>query len=128
MDKGDGTQTSFDGTTYNAQLPVNTEAFKVLHHKQMRMVQGFGKAVGTTAATAGSTDSVISPSYSYARLNMKIPVPKTLSYDLSTSQYPTNSAPFLVIGFTKNDNDGQAHVATNYISVLGQVQMYYKDT
>jgi len=128
MDKGDGSQTSFDGTTYNAQLPINTKEFKVLHHKQMRMVQGFGKAVGTTAATAGSTDSVISPSYSYARFNMKIPVPKVLTYDRQSSTYPTNSAPFLVIGFTKNDNDGQDHVATNYISVLGQVQMYYKDS
>jgi len=128
MDKGDGSQTSFDGTTFNGQLPVNSKEFTVHHHRQMRMVSGFGKANATTAATAGSTDGVISPSHSYARLTLKIPVPKTLIYDRSSSTYPVNCAPFLVIGFTKNDNDGQAHVAMDYVSVLGQVQMYYKDS
>jgi len=51
-----------------------------------------------------------------------------LTYDRASSTYPTNAAPFLVIGYTKNDNDGQAHVSMDYISVLGQVQMYYKDS
>lgn len=128
MDKGDGTQTSFDGTTYNAQLPVNAKEFKVIKHKVIRLVTGFGQANSTTAASAGATDGNISPSYSYARLNLKVPTPRTLIYDRTSSTYPTNYAPFLVIGFTKNDNDGQAHVATDYISVLGQVQMYYKDS
>jgi hypothetical protein len=59
---------------------------------------------------------------------MKVPLPKTLIYDRQSSTYPTNSAPFLVIGYTKNDNDGQSHVSMDYISVLGQVQMYYKDS
>jgi hypothetical protein len=128
MDKGDGTQTSFDGTTYNAQLPINRKEFTVHKHKVFRLVSGFGKSIGTTSASAGTTDSVISPSYSYARISMKVPLPKTLIYDRQSSTYPTNSAPFLVIGYTKNDNDGQSHVSMDYISVLGQVQMYYKDS
>jgi len=128
MDKGDGTQTSFDGTTFNAQLPINRKEFTVHKHKVFRLVSGFGKAIGTTSASAGTTDSVISPAYSYARISMKVPLPKTLTYDRAASTYPTNSAPFLVIGYTKNDNDGQAHVSMDYISVLGQVQMYYKDS
>lgn len=128
MDKGDSTQTSFDGTTFNAQLPINRKEFTVHKHKVFRLVSGFGKAIGTTSASAGTTDSVISPAYSYARLSMKVPLPKTLIYDRASSTYPTNSAPFLVIGYTKNDNDGQSHVSMDYISVLGQVQMYYKDS
>jgi len=127
MEKGDGTQTSFDGTTYNAQLPINRKEFTVHKHKVFRLVSGFGKSVGTTSASAGTTDSVISPSYSYARISMKVPTPKTLIYDRASATYPTNAAPFLVIGYTKNNNDGQDHVSMDYVSVLGQVQMYYKD-
>lgn len=127
MDKGDGTQTSFDGTTYNAQLPVNTKEFKVLKHKTFRLVSGFGKPNSTTSATAGTTDGTITPANSYVRLTMKVPLPKSLIYDRTSSTYPTNSAPFLVIGFTKNDGDGQAHLFSDFIQVLGQVQMRYKD-
>jgi len=125
LNKGDGTNVSFDGTAYRAQYPVNTSEFRVLKHIKKRMVKGFGQPIGTTAATAGSTDGVISPSQQYAHINMNVKIPKSFKYDRASQSYPTNYAPFIVIGFT--NNNGVDAPVNAYINVLGQVQMGYKD-
>lgn len=127
LDKGDGTKVAFDGTVFTAQYPVNTSEFKVLKHKSMRMVQGFGQSRGTTAATAGSTDSVISPAHSYAHVSLNVKnLPKKFKYDRASQSYPTNSAPFIVIGFTDN-NTYVASAPLDYVQVIGQTQMFYTD-
>jgi len=125
LNKGDGTNVGFDGLQLHAQYPVNTSEFTVLRHIQKRMVQGFGQSKGTTAATAGTTDGVISPAASYAHINMKVNVPKVFKYDRASQEYPTNTAPFIVIGFT--DNNTQTHAPLDYVQVMGQTQMYYTD-
>jgi len=125
LNKGDGTNVSFDGTPFTAQYPVNTSEFRVLHHTATRMVSGFGQSKGTTAATAGTTDGVISPAHSYAHLDYRIKVPKTFKFDRASQVYPTNSAPFMVIGFT--DNNTVPSAPMDYVQVLGQVSMSYKD-
>jgi len=126
LNKGDGTNVSFDGTQLKGQYPVNTSEFTVLRHKAMRMVTGFGKANSTTSASAGATDGVISPSHQYAHVSMKVNVPGTFKYDRASQTYPTNSAPFLVIGWTQNDNNSVA--VMDYVGVCGQTQMYFKDS
>jgi len=125
LNKGDGTNVAFDGTPFTAQYPVNTSEFTVHHHKAVRMVSGFGQAISTTAASAGATDGVICPSHSYARMSLNVPVPNKFKYDRQSQLYPTNSAPFMVIGFT-NNND-RTSVPTDFVSVCGQVQMSYTD-
>lgn len=126
LDKGDGTSVSFDGTQFKGQYPVNTKEFTVLKHKQIRLVQGFGKSVALTAPTAGATDGTISPSYSYGRYTLKVKVPKAFRYERASQNYPVNSAPFIVIGHTYNTSDVRA-VPPDYVQVLGQTQMWYKD-
>lgn len=126
LDKGDGTNVSFDGTSFHAQMPVNKSEFTVLKHMSTRMVSGFGQSNSTTSATAGGTDGVISPSHQYAHLNLKVKIPGTFKYDRASQTYPTNYAPFLVIGFTNNNSDVRS-APLDYVQVLGQVQMYYKD-
>lgn len=126
LNKGDGTNVSFDGTCFHAQYPVNTSEFTVLRHMSTRMVSGFGQANSTTSATAGTTDAVISPSHQYAHVTMNVKVPKTFKYAAVGQSYPTNSAPFIVIGFTNNNTD-QRNAPLDYVQVLGQTQMWYTD-
>lgn len=125
LNKGDGTNVAFDGTQFTAQYPVNTSEFTILKHKTMRMVQGYGIANSLTAPNVGTTDGVISPSHQYARINMKVKVPATFKYDRASQRFPTNYAPFLVIGFTHNNNNSVA--LSDFVQVLGQTQMRYTD-
>ena len=124
--KGDGTNVSFDGTQFAAQYPVNNAEFKVIKHKKFRLVKGFGQALSTTSVTAGGTDAVISPSNQYVHLQQRIPLPKKFKYENSSAVYPTNCAPFMCIGYTRNDANTGA-VSNHFIRVLGQTQMTYKD-
>lgn len=124
--KGDGTNVGFDGTSFTAQYPVNKTEFKVLRHKATRMVQGFGQANNSSAPSAGATDGVISPSHSYAHVSMNVKLPKKFMYDRASQLYPTNTAPFIVIGFTNNDNYTTT-APLDYVAVCGQTQLWYKD-
>lgn len=125
--KGDGTNVGFDGTQLAAQYPVNTTEFKVIKHRQFRLVKGFGQVISNSgAAHAGNTDACITPSNQYVHLVQKIPMPKKLKYEASNSVYPTNHAPFVCIGYTRNNADKGA-VSNHFIQVLGQTQMTYKD-
>ena len=125
--KGDGTNVSFDGTQFVAQYPVNTAEFRVIKHRSFRMVKGFGQPFTAPVNTsAGATDGVISPSTQYVRIVQKIPVPKKLKYEANNSVYPTNYAPFMCIGYTRNNADTRA-VSNHFIKVLGQTQLSYKD-
>jgi len=127
LNKGDGSIVAFTGKQYDAQYPVNTKEFTVLKHKTMRVVIGFGKPYGTTSATAGSTDGVITPTGSYKRISMNVKVPQKLKYARDSAKYPTNSAPFVVIGWTRNDSKDTVDSGT-FLNVIGQVQMYYNDS
>ena len=126
LDKGDGTNTSFDGTIGRTLLAPNGKAFRVLHHKVVRLVKGFGNPIGTTGTNVGSTDSVVTPSRHFANLSMRVRLPKTLKYDSSSAVYPTNAAPFFVIGFV---NNSETNGATNLVDlyVQGRTSMKYKD-
>lgn len=119
--KGDGTNVSFDGTQIRAQYPVNTAEFRVIKHRKFRLMKGFGQAISPAAL-----DAVNSQTTQYVHLDQRIPLPKKLKYEANNSVYPTNAAPFMVIGWTRNNADPGA-VSNKFIKVLGQVQMSYKD-
>ena len=119
--KGDGTNVGFDGTQIAAQYPINTAEFKVIKHRKFRLMKGFGQAI-----SAAALDAVNSQTSQYVHIVQKIPLPKKLKYEVNSSVYPTNSAPFMCIGWTRNNADPGA-VSNSFIKVLGQVQMSYKD-
>lgn len=125
LNRGDGTNVAFDGTQFTAQYPVNTSEFTILKHKTMRMVQGYGIANSLTASSVGTTDGVISPSHQYARVTLNVKCPKKFTYDRASQRFPTNYAPFLVIGFTHNNSNGTA--PNDFVQVLGQTHMVYTD-
>lgn len=123
--KGDGTNVGFDGTQLAAQYPINTAEFKVIKHRKFRMMKGFGQALSVTPPGT-SADAALSVCPQYTHIEQRIPLPKKLKYEVSSSVYPTNAAPFMVIGWTRNDANTGA-VSNAFINVLGQVQMSYKD-
>lgn len=125
LNKGDGTNVAFDGTQFTAQYPVNSSEFTILKHKSMRMVQGYGIANSLTATNVASTDGVITPSHQYAHIAMRVKIPKTFKYDRASQRFPTNYAPFLVIGFTHNNSNPVA--PNDFVYVLGQTQMSFTD-
>lgn len=127
LDNGQGANTSFNGTPYHALMPVNKKNFSVLRHLKFRLVKGFGKTNGSSATDpAGLTDSCISPSSSYKHITMNVKLPKTLKYSAHGQQYPTNAAPFIVIGWTSNWGlDAASNVVD--LQVMGRVEMRYKD-
>lgn len=123
---GNSTNSSFDGTIYRSFDDVSTN-FRVLHHKKIRLVKGFGNPQGTTAATAGTTDAVLSPSRHFAHVKLNVPMLMELQYDNAASSYPLNYAPFFVIGWTQNIPQNAASSTIN-LQVIGKTHMYFKDS
>jgi len=119
---GNGSSGPFNGTSQAQTLPINTEEFTIHHHKSFRMSKGFGLAY-----TLIANDSCYAPSSTFRRLRLNVPLPKKLMYGSDADQYPTNAAPFLVIGWTSNDATGDTAPVTSDTYVEGRVQMYYKD-
>jgi len=127
LEDGQGGNTSFDGTAIGSMYPVDKNNFTVLHHKTFRLVKGFGLPTDSTVNTsAATTDSVISPSTSYRRIKMNVKTPKTLLYDTHAKSYPSNFAPFFVIGYTNNNPVDTASNGVD-LMVLGWNELYYKD-
>jgi len=127
LEDGNGGNNGFDGSPLRAMEPVNRRNFTVLKHKKFRLVKGFGKTGGSSGTDpAGLTDSVISPSSSYHHVRMRVRLPKKLKYSAHGQRYPTNYAPFFVIGWT---NNWAVDAASNVIDtqVIGRVEMRYKD-
>ena len=122
LDIGNGTNGPFNGASMAQTLPVNTKSFTVLAHKQFRLAKAYGLQVSNSPADATYN---VDPSFKRLRLNVKLP--QTLKYDADASQYPSNSAPFLVIGYTRNDSSGDSAPTAVDLYVEGRVQMYYKD-
>jgi len=127
LDDGNGGNVGFDGTSLRSMMPVNRKNFQVLKHKKFRLVKGFGKPNGSSATDpAGMTDSTISPAGSYKKISMKVKLPKKLKYSSHGSRYPSNAAPFVVVGWTNNWAVDAASVIID-LQVIGRVEMRYKD-
>jgi hypothetical protein len=127
LDDGNGGNTSFNGTPLNAMMPINKKNFTILKHKKFRLVKGFGKPCGSSGTDpAGLTDSTITPAASYKHVALKVKLPKKLKYSAHGSLYPTNAAPFIVVGW---HNNWQVDTASNVIDLYinGRVEMRYKD-
>lgn len=121
LDNGAGGGAPFNGDNLVALHKINTEAFTVHKYKKLRLVKG----IGLTQGTLGS-GQVCPQRPQWNQLTMKVPLPKKLKYVTNAQTYPSNAAPFLCIGFTRNDTNPT--VPSNYgISVQGRCYMYYKD-
>lgn len=121
LEQGDGTDGPFSGATVDVMKKVNTEAFKVIHHKAIRLVKNSGQVQGNPGST------VIDHTH-YRELTLNIPVGGKLKYTNSSALYPDNDAPFVVIGWTQNDTTGNSPSTTlQYLQVCARAELWYKD-
>lgn len=126
---GDGTNSTFDGSSYVSAYPVNTDAYTVLTHKVIRMRKNFGQQ-GITDSTATTATGTVQPlcmdPSMYRTLSFNVPLPKVLKYEDSTKIYPSNAAPFLAIGWYYN-GPPVAPISTAVLTAEGQTQLWFKD-
>jgi len=128
IDNGQGNAISFDGTLPTTLFKVNTAGFTVHAHRKVRLVKNFGWSNNATGVppTGVPQGSIVVDSRAYANVKIKVPLPKKLRYIRDLANYPDNSAPFLCIGWVRNDASGDT-AAHTFIEVEGKVHMFFKD-
>jgi len=126
LEDGAGGYIAADGTTNMTQYPVNRTAFKVLHHKRIRLYKPFGQQNNRAAPSAGGTDGTIAACTGNKRVRLNIPLPKKLKYDIASQSYPVNSAPFFCVAWEYNDASGDSAPITS-IYVQARTHLRYKD-
>lgn len=124
LNYGNGFNGPYDGTSFTAQFPVNKADFSLIKH--MRVLLQKGANDPNTALTGGGISSTDTFSY-FRTFNCKIPLPAKLTYKDSTTVYPTNYYPFMVVGFHGTDQRGDSAPINPRVYVQAQSQLYYKD-
>lgn len=111
MDGGSG-PTSFDGSTMNSLLPVNKEEFDILGAREFRI----------SDMTAENSKCLSK------RISLKINTPAKLHFDpaSSTPNYATNFAPFMVVGWCRDDGVTPSSLDV-YLKVTSWCRLYYTD-
>lgn len=126
FENGSGGYISADGTTNMSMYPLNRTAFKILHHKKIRLYKPFGQQNNRAAPSAGGTDGTIAACTGNKRIRLKVPLPKQLKYDVASQSYPLNAAPFFCVAWEYNDQSGDSAPITS-IYVQARTHLRYKD-
>lgn len=123
LNKGDGTNVSYDGRSMAAMYPVNKSEFSVIAHKRIRLSKGADDP--NTFCSGGSPASAdVFPHY--ASFSQKIPLPAKLTYESASSTQPSNAFPFIMVGYVPADANGNT-APNGLIQVQAQSHLYYKD-
>jgi len=117
----------YNGYAQDAMLPVNTSQFRVLKHKKFFL----GKNTGTLqdSTTAGNQ-----PSFTHAlnkKFMFKLKAPKVFTYEQDnnsprTIYYPSNFAPFCVIGYQHVSNSDPDYTNQD-ITVTARANLWFDD-
>lgn len=126
LNAGDGTNVGYDGTSYTAMLPVNKSEFTVIAHKRVLLRKVGGNPNYELDNSLGA--SSISDSKYCASFAQKIKLPQRLVYEQASNQYPTNTFPFMMVGFCGADSMGGIAPITARLQVQAQSHLYYKDS
>lgn len=124
MNVGDGTNAPYDGTSYTAMLPINKSEFTVLAHKRVLLQKGSGDP--NTALSGAGLASTNTFAYTKS-FSQNIKLPAKLTYEDSARVQPSNSFPFMVVGFCGTDVNGNLAPITARVFVQAQSHLYYKD-
>jgi len=135
LDGGQGTMTYFSGSQVSEQLVVNRNQFHVLHHKKFRLAKVDGVIGPQGSPRGGAVTSGIGFQTNMHRLSLNVPVVKTLKYDSNSAVYPTNYAPFIVVGYSTNDSSGSgvsspgsAYDNGHTVMCCARAHLWYKDS
>lgn len=111
LDAGAGS-TTWDGSTMNSLFPINKDEFQILGQRTFTICDH--------TAEEGVNE--------FKRIQIKVRgVPKTLHYDsVAAPNYPSNFAPFMVVGWCRNDGVTPSDLQT-YIKVNAWCRLTYED-
>jgi len=124
LDIGGGTS-GFNGEPGLIMARINKERYTVIRDVQKEVCSGSGLTPQASNSFAG-TQTFVSGAQAH-RFSVVIPTPKTFNYSLETDQYPTNFAPFFVLGYAQPDGNALntnllSRIALNYL-----VHLDYED-
>lgn len=128
LKNGQGTNVGFDGTQSATVYPINTDLFHVLHHKVIRMKRSYGYVNEISTGSASNNQTSVASNTQFVPYKMNIKCPKTFVYEAAANSNPINFAPFLCIGWVRNDSLGQtAPNATANVMVTCRSHLEYTD-
>lgn len=126
LNAGDGTNVGYDGTSFTAMLPINKSEFTLIAHKRIKLEKVGGNPNYELDPSLGT--SSISPSRYCASFSQKIKLPQRLIYEQASSQYPSNTFPFMMVGFCGADAMGGIAPIAARCQVQAQSHFYFKDS
>lgn len=124
LNDGQGANVNYDGTSYTSLLPINKSEFTVIKRKRVKLQSALGDPNTALSGGGGASTSVFPYSKSFS---VKIPLPAKLLYEDNLKQYPSNSYPFMMVGFCGTDTYGNTAPTSARVQVQAQSQLYYKD-
>jgi len=114
---GGGGVVGYNGRASTHFLPINTDRYDVLHDTEFPMSLAAGTTSQQSPLVAGNMTSMSSNNSRV--LDFKVRLPAKLKYDDGASgAYPTNAAPYLLVGWCNADED-------QVYSSNGPVPLYY---
>lgn len=132
FDDGNGVNTRWTGLLSDELKQVNTEIVS-LKHRKLRLFKnaGLDNVLDTVAP------SLTAPEQMVQRMSINWKIPKSLRYEIDSSPYPENYAPFIVVGYCHNDltqasNDSNDSPTNNVLEIpavsMCQVnKLWFKD-
>jgi len=116
----------FDGLIPSAQLPINDQDFIVLKRGSFTLQKNTGTVQDST--TAGN-QPIVNPVCKSKTFRLK--VPKKLTYEQDntaprTVLYPNGYAPFMVFGYTHQDNS-TPDVVNQDVSCVARADLWFDD-
>ena len=125
LNNGQGGNVAYDGTSGTAMYPVNKSEFTLIAHKRIRLAKG---ANDPNTACSGGSPPATDTFQHYASFSQKIPLPQKLLYEAKAKTQPSNTFPFMMVGFVAADANGNTAPSIARVFVQAQSHMYYKDS
>lgn len=128
MNDGAGQNVPYDGTSYTAMLPLNKSEFTMITHKRILLKKPYGDPQGLYSGAGAPPNSVYTVAPNTKSFSVTIKLPQKLTYEQRTDYVPSNTFPFMAVGFYAADQfGGTALTPTLPIYVQAQSHLYYKD-
>lgn len=124
LNDGQGNNIAYDGTSYTSMLPINKSEFIVLHRKRVKLQSALGDPNTALSGGGGASTSVFPYSKSFS---VDIKLPSKLLFEDNVKDYPTNSFPFMMVGFCGTDTYGNTSPVSARVQVQAQSHLTYKD-
>lgn len=121
--------TSFGGTWLNSILPVDKDSYVVHAVRRIPLRKPSGLRNNNGVIGAGDGQGMYSIDAQFVKdVKIRVPLPKTVSYELSTSTIPSNCGPVWAVGYFYNDMTTAPDTGLNGLCyVSADTHMYYKD-